>query len=70
MEFTLLKYKPQPWQPTDSLVLAGYMYRTLTDTREREIHRAVVASKAGPELAKDLFSEESSMIILWLAIQM
>ena len=61
MEFTLLKYKPQPWQPTDSLVLAGYMYRTLTDTREREIHRGVVAAKAGPELAKDLFSEESSM---------
>jgi penicillin amidase len=61
MEFTLLKYKPQPWQPTDSLVLTGYMYRTLTDTREREIHRAVVAAKAGPELAKDLFSDESSM---------
>jgi penicillin amidase len=61
MEFALLKYKPQPWQPTDSLVLAGYMYRTLTDTREREIHRGVVAAKAGPELAKDLFSEESSM---------
>ena len=61
MEFTLLKYKPQPWLPTDSLVLTGYMYRTLTDTREREIHRAVVAAKAGPELAKDLFSDESSM---------
>jgi penicillin amidase len=61
MEFTLLKYKPQPWQPTDSLVLTGYMYRTLADTREREIHRAVVAAKAGPELAKDLFSDESSM---------
>ena len=34
IEFTLLNYKPQPWQPTDSLVIAGYMYRTLTDTRE------------------------------------
>jgi penicillin G amidase len=61
VEFTLLKYKPQPWKPSDSLVLTGYMYRTLTDTREREINRAVVAAKAGPELAKDLFSEESSM---------
>ena len=61
LEFTLLKYKPQAWQPGDSLVLTGYMYRTLTDTREREIHRAVVAAKAGPELAKDLFSDESSM---------
>src|SRR5260221_9376873 len=61
MEFTLLKYKPQPWLPTDSLVLTGYMYRTLTDTREREIHRAVVTAKAGAELSKDLFSDESSM---------
>ncbi len=61
MEFTLLKYKPQPWQASDSLVLTGYMYRTLTDTREREIQRAIVTAKVGPELAKDLYSEESSM---------
>ena len=61
MEFTLLKYKPQPWQPTDTLVLTGYMYRTLTDTREREIQRALVTAKVGADLAKDLFSEESSM---------
>jgi penicillin amidase len=61
MEFTLLKYKPQPWQPTDTLVLTGYMYRTLTDTREREIQRALVTAQVGPDLAKDLFSEESSM---------
>jgi penicillin G amidase len=61
MEFALLKYKPQPWQPTDSLVLTGYMYRTLTDTREREIERAIVTAKVGPELAKDLYSDESSM---------
>jgi penicillin amidase len=61
MEFTLLKYKPQPWQLTDTLVLTGYMYRTLTDTREREIQRALVTTRAGPDLAKELFSEESSM---------
>jgi penicillin G amidase len=61
MEFTLLKYKPQPWQASDSLVLTGYMYRTLTDTREREIQRATVTQKVGAELAKDLYSDESSM---------
>ena len=42
LEFTLLNYKPQPWQPTDSLVIAGYMYQTLTDTWEDEIDRAKV----------------------------
>ena len=61
MEFALLKYKPEPWQPTDSLVLTGYMYRTLTDTREREMQRAIVTAKVGSELAKDLYSDESSM---------
>ena len=61
IEFTLLNYKPQSWQPTDSLVIAGYMYRTLTDTREEEMGRAIVTAKVGPELAKDLYSPEASM---------
>ena len=61
IEFTLLHYKPQSWQPTDSLVMACYMYRTLTDTRDGEISRAIVTAKVGPELAKDLFSPEASM---------
>jgi len=61
MEFTLLKYKPQPWQASDTLVISGYMYRTLTDTRKTELHRAIVTAKVGPELAKDLYNPESSM---------
>ena len=61
MEFTLLKYKPQPWKASDSLVITGYMYRTLTDTRQREIDRAIVTAKVGTELAKDLYNEASSM---------
>jgi len=61
IEFTLLKYKPQPWQPSDSLVVACYMYRTLTDTRQQEMRRAKVTAMVGPELAKDLFSPDSSM---------
>jgi penicillin G amidase len=61
IEFTLLNYKPQPWQPTDSLVIACYMYRTLTDTREEEMGRAIVTEKVGNELAKDLYRPEASM---------
>lgn len=61
IEFTLLNYKPRPWQPTDSLLIACYMYRTLTDTREEELGRAIVTAKVGPELAKDLYSPEASM---------
>ncbi len=61
IEFALLNYKPRPWLPTDSLVIACYMYRTLTDTREEELGRAIVTAKVGPELAKDLYSPEASM---------
>jgi penicillin G amidase len=61
IEFTLLHYKPRPWEPSDSLVIACYMYRTLTDTRAEELGREVVTAKVGPELAKDLYSPDAAM---------
>lgn len=61
IEFTLLHYKPSPWRPSDTLIIACYMYRTLTDTRKRELNRATVTAKVGPELARDLFSQEAAM---------
>jgi len=61
LEFSLLNYKPQPWKPTDSLVIAGYMYQTLTDTWERELDRARVEARVGNDRSKDLFSEDSPM---------
>lgn len=61
LEFALLRYKPVPWQPSDTLAISGYMYRTLTDTRERELNRAKVMERGGADRAKDLFSEEATM---------
>jgi penicillin amidase len=61
VEFTLLRYKPLPWHPSDTLAISGYMYRTLTDTRERELNRAKVTERVGADRAKDLFSEEATM---------
>jgi penicillin amidase len=61
LEFSLLKYKPQPWQAADSLTISAYMYRTLTNTWERELDRAVVEARVGPERAKELFSPEAAM---------
>src|SRR6185369_3610529 len=61
LEFSLLKYKPQPWQISDSLVIAGYMYETLTNTWEEELNRATVSEKIGWERARDLFSPEAAM---------
>ena len=61
IEFTLLHYKPRPWEPSDSLVIGCYMYRTLTDTRAEELGREIVAAKVGRELAKDLYSPDAAM---------
>jgi penicillin amidase len=61
LEFSLLRYKPQPWRPSDTLVISAYMYRTLTDTWERELNRAKVTERAGADRAKDLFSADAAM---------
>jgi penicillin amidase len=61
LEFSLLKYTPQPWQTSDSLVIAGYMYQTLTDTWEEELDRAKVTERVGWERARELFSPDAAM---------
>jgi penicillin amidase len=61
LEFSLLHYEPRPWQPSDTLAISGYMYRTLTDTWERELNRGRVTERAGTDRAKDLFSAEAAM---------
>src|SRR5262245_803245 len=61
VEFKLLKYKPQPWQPSDSLVIGAYMYETLTETWEEKFNRAQVTAKVGALKAKDLYSVEAAL---------
>jgi penicillin amidase len=61
LEFSLLAYKPQPWQPADSLTITAYMYRTLTNQWENELDRATVESRVGRDRAKDLFSVDAAM---------
>jgi penicillin amidase len=61
LEFSLLAYKPQPWQPADSLTITAYMYRTLTNVWEHELDRAMVEARVGPDRAKDLFSADAAM---------
>jgi penicillin amidase len=56
LEFTLLHYKPLPWKATDTFVISGYMYQTLTSTWMRELNRQKVTERVGTDRAKDLFS--------------
>lgn len=61
LEFSLLGYQPQPWKPSDTLAISGYMYRTLTNTWERKLNRAKVTERVGADRAKDLFSEAAAL---------
>jgi penicillin G amidase len=61
LEFSLLRYKPQPWQAADSLTITGYMYRTLTNQSQNEMDRATVEARVGPARSKDLFSVDAAM---------
>jgi len=61
LEFSLLQYKPQPWQASDTLVISAYMYRTLTNRWDEELDRAKVTQMVGVERAKDIFSVDAAM---------
>src|SRR5439155_50566 len=39
LEFSLLRYEPKPWQPSDTIAISGDMYRTLTNTWQQQLGR-------------------------------
>src|SRR5580698_236983 len=60
IEFRILGYRPKPWQPEDSIVIANQMvkdlnYYYLPDTFARE----KILAKLGPELTADLYVNRS-----------
>ena len=60
IEFRILKYRPKPWQPEDSIVIANQMvkdlnYYTFGDTLAHE----KILAKLGPELTADLYVNRS-----------
>jgi len=61
LEFSLLRYKPRDWQPSDSLLISAYFYRTLSNFWENELDRSIVTAHISPDRAKDLFSQEAAM---------
>lgn len=61
LEFSLLGYEPRPWRVSDSLIIAGYMYETLTSTWKQELNRTKVTAMVGVELSQDLFAENSEL---------
>ena len=54
VEFTLLRFEPQPWRPVDSLYWAKVMAWTLSSNWASELIRARLAAKLGAGRAADL----------------
>ncbi len=59
MEFFLLRYKPKPWTPADSMLILGYMYQTLATTWPKEMNREIVSLRVDPERVAELYSDDS-----------
>ena len=55
IEFTLLRYEPDPWRPADTLLVVGYMYQTLTSTWRAELARLDASNRLGKERAAFAF---------------
>jgi penicillin G amidase len=59
VEFTLLRYDPEPWRPADSLLIIGYMYQSLTSSWRWDLNRLEVTARIGKERASFLYGQTS-----------
>ncbi len=54
-EFRLLRYKPKPWRPVDTMLVAITMAQTLDESWGDKLTREQVTARLGPTLAADLY---------------
>jgi penicillin G amidase len=60
IEFRILKYRPKPWLPEDSIVIANQMVKDLNYySFEDTIAHEKILAKLGPELTADLYVNRS-----------
>lgn len=60
IEFRILKYRPEPWQAEDSIVIANGMVKELNYYTFRDaLAREKILAKLGPELTADLYVNRS-----------
>lgn len=58
-EFRLLMYKPGPWEPADSMVVAMGMEQLLDEHWPDKVERERITAKLGPTLAADLYPTDT-----------
>lgn len=61
IEFSLLSYKPRPWEPVDSFGVALNMAKALNTTWPDELMQERIRSQVTPELYADLFPDRSPL---------
>jgi penicillin amidase len=61
LEFTLLRTKPEPWTPLDSLVFGKVMAWSLSTDWDMELINAALIAKVGPEAAARLMGDYASI---------
>jgi penicillin amidase len=55
VEFRLLRYKPAPWTPRDSILVELAIYQELTNTFPQKLVREALSTRLPPELITDLY---------------
>ena len=53
-EFRVLRYRPAPWKPEDSILVALQMFQSLTTTWRDELFKLLLLDRAGPERTAEL----------------
>ncbi|HEY0759779.1 MAG TPA: penicillin acylase family protein [Acidisarcina sp.] len=54
-EFRILRYKPAPWTPSDSILIALSMAQVLDQHFDDKLGRETITRRIGPALAADLY---------------
>jgi penicillin amidase len=54
-EFRLLRYRPKPWQPVDSMLVVMSMNQLLDEDWDTKVMRERVTARLGPTLAANLY---------------
>lgn len=55
LEFKILRYKPEPWTPRDSLLVGLAMFQDLTTTFPEKLDREALTAKLPSDLIADLY---------------
>jgi len=61
LEFSMMRYQPQPWREVDSVAVALNLSTSLSQTWQSDLMREHIAAKLGKELFSDAFPDHSAL---------